>query len=230
MLAGCDPFSTKSFTPKPGEVASFQGPSRAGDSISFRVTESLWNAESNSSAGQLARKRVTFIFKGDTAVGGDTLRAYSMLVTDEASHALIEQSLRMLRVGADGLELRLPGNGGGARFFPMKIAASAADSAAFRALPPLFAAGMDWSSPMGSLNVTRSVEGTDTLDAGGGLEEAWRVAETVFDQGRTLARGRYWYGASGLLKAEQTWDEFDWRDDTGGVAGKAGLRRDLERL
>jgi hypothetical protein len=228
LFAGCDPFSTKPISSKPSEVSSLQDAAKVGDSVVFRVTESLNNAASGALLQTLASKRVVFTRAKDTTVGGVTYRAYSMGVTDDVSKALLEKSIRLLR-REDGVELRLPGGGGGARFFPLKIAAS--DTAAFRALPPLFASGTEWDATLGTLQVTRAVDGEDTLNAGAGLEESWRVAETVSDGGRAVAHGHYWYGSSGLLKAEQTWDEFDRRDESGAAAGpKPVLRRALERL
>lgn len=229
LFAGCDPFSTKSFVSKPGEVTAFQGPEKSGDSVVFHVRESLIEAGTGSEISRLADKRVSFVLIGDTLSGADTLRLYRMRVTDEAAKALIEESTRALRVSSQGVELRLQGQGGGARFFPMKVAA-AADSGSFKALPLLFAEGLEWTADLGIFKVTRNIEGTDTIDTPGRLEETWRVAETVADGDRVLARGAFWYGASGLLKAEQTWDDFDRRNDAGASAGKAVLKRALERL
>jgi hypothetical protein len=57
------------------------------------------------------------------------------------------------------------------------------------------------------------------------------------DDSRVASSGKYWYGASGLLKAQQSWDDFDWRGGNGAPA-RAGersvaavsLRRSVVRL
>jgi hypothetical protein len=231
LLFGCDPFSTRSLAFKPSDVRALQGPTHPGDSAVFRVRESLFDPKRGVDISLQADKRVTFVFLKDSAEGGDTLKAYTMRVTDFRGGALIEQGLRLLAL-RDGVELRLPGRGGAARFFPMKVSATAEDSGGFQALPPVFAGGLAWSGPLGIFAVTREISGVDTLDFGGHLEESWRVAEKVMDGTKLAAHGDYWYGASGLLKAVETWDDFDYRNNAGAAVlpGRPALRRVLERL
>jgi hypothetical protein len=69
----------------------------------------------------------------------------------------------------------------------------------------------------------------DTLGYRGRLEESWRIDETVRDASRVLSRGFYWYGATGLLKGEQSWS-LDARDAAGALSGLRELRRVLVRL
>jgi hypothetical protein len=91
---------------------------------------------------------------------------------------------------------------------------------------------------MGIFTVQRLQTSVDTLDYRGHSEEAWGISESVLDGNRIVATGKYWYGASGLLKAEQSWDDFDWRGGNGAPPAKSqgpaeqavALRRTLERL
>jgi hypothetical protein len=85
--------------------------------------------------------------------------------------------------------------------------------------------------------VERAQSAVDTLSYRGTLEEAWVISESVMDGNRVVSSGKYWYGASGLLRAEQSWDDFDWRDENGDPAGSRGgsavavsLRRSVARL
>lgn len=231
LLSGCELFSTREFSPKPADVATLQGLSRPGDSVAFRVTESLQDAGAPRPTKILARKRVRFTLLGDSSIGGETWRAFAMRISDENGGAILEDGVRLLRVGP-GLDLHAPAGdatpGGGARFYPMKVAA--AGDSAFKALPPLFADGLEWEDSLGILKVTRNIEGTDTLAFQGRLEESWRVAEKVYDGARVLSNGDYWYGASGLIRASQTWGGFEGRANDGSAIAKASLRRDLERL
>jgi hypothetical protein len=91
---------------------------------------------------------------------------------------------------------------------------------------------------MGVLQVRRTQTSIDTLTYHGRSEESWGVDEAILDGVHPLAAGKYWYGASGLLKAELVWTGFGWRDANGSVPAKATdgsdaeteLRRSLERL
>jgi hypothetical protein len=90
---------------------------------------------------------------------------------------------------------------------------------------------------MGIFTVQRVQTAVDTLTYQGRSEEAWVIAESVLDGSRVASSGRYWYGASGLLKAEQSWDDFDWRGEDGAPARAQGgtpvavsLRRSVVRL
>ena len=89
--------------------------------------------------------------------------------------------------------------------------------------------GSAWTQPRGALEVDRAVERLDTRRVGKRLEESWRVGETVRDGATVLARGRFWYGASGLVKGEQAWP-FQGRAADGSALPESELRRKLERL
>jgi hypothetical protein len=160
-----------------------------------------------------------------------------MRIRDDSSGQLVEESQRRVHFTSQGVEL--PGvTGGSARYYPLKTAASAgADSDTFLALPSLLIEGWNESTTMGVFTVQRTQSAADTLGYRGRFEEAWVIAESVRDGSREASSGRYWYGASGLLKAEQTWDDFDWRGEDGsralsggGNAGAVSLRRSVLRL
>ncbi len=145
-----------------------------------------------------------------------------------------------MRFTSRGVEL--PGLASGARYYPVKTASTGAvaapeDGDAFLVLPSLLIEGWNEATTMGIFTVRRIQSDVDTLGYRGHSEEAWVIAESVLDGDRVASSGRYWYGASGLLKAEQSWDDFDWRDAEGGPArggsGSAGavsLRRSVMRL
>lgn len=205
-LAGCEFMGTREFSSKPSEARSLPGFSKPGDSAAFRVVESLWEPGRKTASEILAEKRITFTFVKDSADGAENLQVLDMRVTDAESGALLEKSRRVVRPGGAVESL------------------------------PLFAQGLDTEAASGALEVSRRLDGEDTLEYRGRLEESWRVAETVAMGGAALARGTYWYGASGLIKAEQAWEGFEPRGTDGaarpgaGPSGTQALRRSLERL
>ncbi len=229
LLAGCDLFSTREILPKPSEIRSFQGLFHLGDSLTFSVKESLRESGATTDKQVLSDRRLVFAYKGDSTVGGETLKVVSLRIIDKATGALVEQSTRLLRFSADGLLLESSQPGGGARFFPLK-AAAVQDTTLHLALPALFSEGWSAKQSLGALNVRRELTGSDTLDYQGHSEASWKISETVRDGDSALVQGSYWYGASGLLKAEQTWPDFGWREADASIPGKVDLFRKLERL
>jgi hypothetical protein len=242
LLSGCELFSTREFRPKPSEIRILPGLAHAGDSIAFRATESVWRAGASAPEKALSVRRIVFTFAKDSLSGADTLKVLTLRVVEESTGVVVEQGRRLVRFSSQGVVLPGTATGGGARFFPLKAAApgpsAAADSDGFLALPALLIEGWSESVPMGILEVKREQTSVDTLAYQGRSEEAWGIAETVVEGGTILATGKYWYGASGLLRAEQTWDDFGWRGDNGApppksqgpAAQKVSLRRALERL
>lgn len=240
-FAGCDLFSTREFRPKPSEIRVLPGLSKVGDSVAFRATEAVWIADASSPEKTLSRRRLIFAFEKDSIAGADTLKLLALTVREDSSGALVEQGRRLVRFGAQGISLSGGETGGGARWFPLKTAASGnpvVDTGTFPALPALLIEGWSETVFLGILTVKREQTTVDTLSYRGHSEEAWGVSETVLDGTRQVAKGRFWYGASGLLKAEQTWEGFGWRGDNGSPPAKSGgsagqpvsLRRTLERL
>jgi hypothetical protein len=239
-LAGCDLFSTREFRPKPSEIRVLPGLAKIGDSVSFRAIEAVWLSGAEAPEKVLSRRRLTFAFEKDSLAGGDTLKLLALTVREDSSGILVEQGRRLVRFGSQGVSLSGGESGGGARWFPLKAAAAGnpIDTGSFPALPALLIEGWGETAFLGILTVKREQTSVDTLAYRGHSEEAWGISETVFDGSRTLATGRYWYGASGLLKAQQTWEYFGWRGDNGAPPAKSGsvanqpvsLRRSLERL
>ncbi|MEO7424487.1 MAG: hypothetical protein ABI036_04820 [Fibrobacteria bacterium] len=237
LLWGCDLFSTREFIPKPTEIRSLAGLVEPGDSVAYRVREILWNASQGSLLKTLSRRRLIFSLLADSADGGDSLKLLSLRILDDSSGALLETSVRSVRFSEEGIRLQADSSGGGARFFPLKAAATAskastaaADGADFRALPGLLVQGWNELAGMGILTVRREQVSVDTLKYQARLEEAWGIRESVLDGDSLMASGMYWYGVSGLLKADQTWPGFDWRDGNGSKPAVVELRRALERL
>lgn len=245
LLWGCDLFSTREFRSKPSDIRTLKGLSRIGDSVAFRATESVWKAGASSPEKILSRRRLVFTFLGDSLRGGDTLKVLSLRISDDSLNLQVEKTVRLVRFTGDGVVLEGTTIGGSARYFPLKtssqeaVPSQPADSLAFPALPALLVEGWSDSRSMGILEVKRRQTSVDTLDYQGHSEEAWGVSETVLDGRTVIARGTFWYGASGLLRAEQTWTGFGWRSDNGavplnadanGVLPQAELRRVLERL
>jgi hypothetical protein len=241
LLSGCDLFSTREFRSKPSDILVLPGLSRAGDSVTFLATEALWRAGAKSPEQVLAKRRATFVFGKDSLDAGDTVKVLTLRIRDDSSGRLVEETQRLVRFSSQGVEL--PGvAGGSARYYPVKTAATGAiaaagDSDAFLALPSLLIEGWNETTSMGLFTVRRSQAAIDTLGYQGHSEEAWVIAESVLDGDRAASSGKYWYGASGLLKAEQTWDDFDWRGADGSPAGNQGgstaavsLRRSVVRL
>jgi hypothetical protein len=229
LFAGCDFFSTREILPKPSDIRSFQGLSKAGDSLAFRVTESLRAPGASTDKQVLSKRKLTFTFQGDSLVGGDTLKVVALRISEDPSGYVLEQSVRLLRFSADGLLFEGAASGGGARFYPLKTSA-VQDTAIYLALPAVFSEGWSLTQAMGVLNVRRDLSGSDTLPYHGHSEVSWKIAESVMDADSVLAKGQYWYGVSGLLKAEQTWPDFDWREANASSPGAVDLHRGLERL
>ena len=230
LFAGCDFFSTREILPKPSDIRSFQGLVNRGDNLGFRLTESVRESGAKVDKEVLSNRRLVFTFQGDTLVAGNTLKIVSLRVTEFPSGVVLEDTRRLLRFSTDGLLLAGPVVGGGARFYPFKAGASA-DTTAYLALPAVFSEGWTAQQAMGLLKVGRTLSpSTDTLPYLGHSEITWQILETVSDGAFTIARGQYWYGASGLLKAEQTWPDFGWREANASIPGKVDLHRVLERI
>lgn len=243
LLLGCDLFSTSEFRSKPTEIRSLPGLAQAGDSIAYRVTESLWDPSAQATRKILSRRRMVFAFAGDSLSGSDTLKLLTLSVYDDSTGLLVEKSARYVRFTAEGIVVASAALGGGARYFPLKAsapavpasasgpAASAApDTTAFPTLPALLVQGWSEERALGVLTVRRRQTSIDTLKYQGHLEEAWGIRETVLDGDAVLGEGLFSYGVSGLLKADQIWNGFGWRDENGAPSGTVALRRALERL
>ena len=242
LLGGCDLFSTREFVPKPRDIRPLQGLFRPGDSLVYRVTESLRDAEGKAEIASLAKKRLRFLCLRDSLRGAggvvETLKVISIRITDDSSGILLEDGLRFLQFGGEGVLLENPGSGGGARFHPLKVSAQPESQAlaqsspqdAFLALPAVFTAGREWRQPMGVLEATRELVEVDTLSYRKRLEEAWRVSETIRRGDQVLSQGDYWYGVSGLIRADQAWGGFDMRSENAEGGEPAELRRKVERL
>jgi hypothetical protein len=253
LLWGCDLFSTREFRPKPSELRTLSGLSRVGDSLAFLVTEALWRPGAASAQQTLSVRRMVFRMAGDSLDAGDTLKILELAVRSDSTGELLESARRLVRFSSQGVILEGTATGGSARIFPIKVSAASAtsasseasllsaaaiDSTSVFALPALLVEGWDETRAMGILQVRRVQTSIDTLTYHARWEEAWGVSETIMDGNTPLASGKYWYGASGLLKAELVWAGFDWRDANGSVpAGAASgsdaepeLRRSLVRL
>jgi hypothetical protein len=235
LLGGCDFFSTREFAPHPGEVRAFSGLLDRGDTLSYRVTESLSDPAGGKAAQALSRRLLRFSRAPEADQPGDGWTSVHVRIGDESTGVVEEEGLVLMRLDGSGVAFADPaGDGtatrppGGGRFHPLKVAAMP-DTASFRALPPVFILGADWLQTLGALDVSREVEALDTLSYRGRLEECWRVAEQVLDGPRSLSRGRFWYGSSGLLRGEQAWD-IEVRGSEGGAAQVRELRRELIRL
>ncbi len=240
LLCGCDLFATREFLSKPSEIRALPGLAKAGDSLSFLATESVWRQGASVPEKVFSKRRVRFTLIKDSLDAGDTLKVLLMRVSEDSSGTLLEESRRLVRFASQGVLLPGSALGGGARYFPLKAAAgqAPADSESFMALPSLLIEGWNESVPMGIFTVKREQTSVDTLDFQNRLEESWGIAETVLDSGTSVATGKFWYGASGLLKAEQTWEDFGWRGSNGAppaksegsAAQKVFLKRALVRL
>ncbi|MBW8887874.1 MAG: hypothetical protein JF616_08975 [Fibrobacteres bacterium] len=226
LLSGCDLFSTREFRSKPSDIRVLPGLAQAGDSVAFLATEALWRAGGQVPEQVVSKRRVTFFFGKDSIDGGDTVKVLTLRIREDSSGQLVDETRRLVRFTSEGVEL--PGvAGGAARYYPLKTAATAAvtapgDSDAFLVLPSLLIEGWNETTSMGLFTVNRTQTVVDTLGYRGHFEEAWVIAESVLDGDRVASSGKYWYGASGLLKAEQAWDDFDWRGTDGNPARSEG--------
>lgn len=242
LFWSCDLFSTREFSPKPTEIRSLTGLVKAGDSVAYRVRESLWGASQGSVGKPLSARRLVFSLLGDSLDNGDSLKLLSLRILDDSTGALLETSVRSVRFSRDGIRLQSAVSGG-PRFFPLKAGASQTASAAattlaavpaagaeFTALPALLVQGWNELADLGILTIRREQVSVDTLKYHGRLEEAWGIRESVLNGDSLVSHGMYWYGVSGLLKADQTWPEFEWRDENGTKPDAVELHRDLERL
>jgi hypothetical protein len=241
LLWGCDLFSTRELRSKPTELRTLSGLSRLGDSIAFLATESVWKPGGAAAQQVLSVRRLVFTLAGDSVESGDTLKMLDLAVRSDSTGELLESARRLVRFSSEGVILEGTATGGSARFFPLKasaLAATAGDSTSVFAFPSLLVEGWGEVRAMGILQVRRLQTSIDTLTYHGHLEEAWGVTETIVDGINILANGKYWYGASGLLKAELVWTGFGWRDANGSVPALAAggsdaemeLRRYLVRL
>lgn len=255
LLWGCDLFSTREFRSKPSEIRSLSGLRRAGDSISYLSTESLWKTGAAAPEAILSSRRLVFILDGDSLDGGDTLKRLTLRIRNDSTGAILETDSRLVRFSSQGVVLEGAATGGASRFFPLKVSgvaasaetgvaasaetplsAAAPDSMAVLALPGLLVEGWTESRNLGILTVTRKQESLDTLAYQGRDEEAWVIRETVEAGSAPLSTGDYWYGASGLLRIEQAWPGFGWRSENGAVPAdaadgdSAGTRLELRRI
>jgi hypothetical protein len=239
LLTGCDFFSTRDILPKPSDIHSFQGLFNPGDSLFFRVTESLREAQNEADQQVLSKRILTFTFLGDSVVDGKRLKLIALKVLEQPSGIVIERSRRLLDYSGEGLILVSPDIDGSIRFFPFKSASNSnkADTTAYLALPVVFFQGWSASQSVGLLEINRRLaSSTDTLSYLDHSEATWQVEEIVSDRGYPLVHGKYWYGASGLLKVEQTWPNFGWREANAANlaadlnAKSVDLHRTLERL
>jgi hypothetical protein len=244
-LSACDFFSTRELRPKPTEIRVLPGLERVGDSVAFLATEAVWRAGATGPEQVLSKRRVTFVLRKDSADDPDTLKFLTMRIREDSSGVLLEESQRLVRFTATGVVLS-GAEDGSARLYPIKAAAGSADPAsaaapsdsdAFLALPTLLIEGWSESVSMGVFTVQRTQSAVDTVDYRGHSEETWVISESVLDGSVAAGSGKYWYGASGLLKAEQAWEDFDWRDGNGAPAGAkdgsapaVSLRRSVVRL
>ncbi len=228
LLVGCDFFSTRDILPKPSDIRSFQGFSKAGDSIVFRMTETL--RDSGLVKEALSKRRMVFTLMGDSIVSGDTLKNFTMRVTEDPTGYLLEKSTRLLHFSKEGVLLVVAPEGGGTRFYPLKNSASQ-DTLSTFSLPAILIDGWQPKQKLGILELQRVLSsGSDTLKFKDHSEATWKIFESITDRGLVLAKGQYWYGASGLLKADQTWPGFGWREANASVPGHVDLHRTLERL
>ena len=241
LLSGCDLFNTRELFSKPSDIRVLPGLAQAGDSVTFLATEAIWRAGAKTPEQVLSKRRVTFAFGKDSLAEGDTIKVLTLRIRDDSSGDLVEETQRRVHFTSQGVDL--PGAAGGsARYYPLKTAGPAAasapaDSDAFLALPSLLIEGWNETTAMGIFTVQRIQSAVDTLGYRGHSEEAWVIAESVRDGSHLASSGKYWYGASGLLKAEQSWDDFDWRGEDGapalskdGNTGAVSLRRSVVRL
>lgn len=235
LLTGCDFFSTKDFSPKPARIRAFSDSFKPGDTLAFRVTEYLRAPGTSDQGSDRTGRTLRFTRAPENLQRGGGWTTLALRVTSFPSEALIEEGLCHLRFDDSGLVLKgedstRDGGARDARYFPLKVAAgSALDSGDFLSLPSAFILGASWVQSLGVLTVAREIENTDTLGFKGHLEESWRIAESVRDGDSLLARGSFWYGASGLLRGEQTWP-FETRGADGSIAADRELRRELVRL
>jgi hypothetical protein len=216
--------------------------------VTFLATEAVWRAGAAVPEQVLSKRRVTFAFRKDSLDGSDTLKILAMRIREDSSGALVEESQRILRYASAGVALA-EAQSGGVRYYPVTTAlaksasadsnsaAPASDSDAFLALPTLLIEGWSESVSMGIFTVQRAQSSLDTVAYRGHSEEAWVISESVMDGSRVASSGTYWYGSSGLLKAQQSWDDFDWRGEygeparaQGGSALAVSLRRSVVRL
>lgn len=253
LFWGCDLFSTREFRSKPTEIRSLSGLRHVGDSVSFRSTETIWKSGADAPEKTLSRIRFVFVFAGDSVVGGDTLKKLTLRIREDSSGFILESASRLVRFSSQGAILEGTATGGGARFFPLKAtggtaseasagipaaASATADSASILAIPALLVEGWTETRSMGVLTVARRQVSIDTLDYQGRGEETWVIRETVGDGTAPLSTGDFWYGASGLLRVEQSWSGFGWRSENGTAPAKGEdggpaafeLRRSVVRL
>ncbi len=229
-LAGCDFFSTREVLQKPLEIQSFAGLFTKGDSLRFRSTESLVRHGTDSVQEVLSKRRLVFKYLGDSTVDGKSLKILSLNIFEEPSGILIESTDRLMQFSGEGLFLTSGSNGGGARFYALKRAASA-DTTTYLALPNVFSQGWKAEQNIGELNSVRSLSADqDTLLFAGHGEVTWKLLEKIFDRGIEISNGKFWYGESGLLKVEQTWPNFEWHDTNALLLGSVDLFRHLERI
>ena len=206
--------------------------------------KSVWKSGSAAPEKILSSLRFVFVLAGDSVDGGDTLKKLTLRIREDSSGLILESTSRLVRFSSQGVILVGTATGGGARYFPLKVAggtaaqssadasaADATDSASILALPALLVEGWTETRAMGVLTVTRRQVSLDTLDYQGRGEETWVIRETVGDGTAPLSTGDYWYGASGLLRVEQAWTGFDWRSENGAVPAKAdGWRSRRNRI
>jgi hypothetical protein len=237
LAAGCELFSTKEFSRKPSEIRPFAEGFTRKDTVSFRLVEALSDPAGGKQETVLAVRILRFAKAPDSLQTRPGWTALSVNTVSDPAGTYADQGLCWIRYDSAGVTLRAADSSsagsGTARYFPLKASASAApagaDTSEFLVLPTAFEPGAEWVRMAGILEVARALEETDTLDYAGHLEESWRVSETVRGGGAVLSRGTFWYGATGLLKGEQSWT-FAGRAADGSPSAPRELRRRLVRL
>jgi hypothetical protein len=186
LLWGCDPFSTRPFEPRPGNLRPVSDTFADVPNRSFLWTEGVEGGQPDS-AKVLRQFLLHVEDRGDT-VAGRTLRQLVFSTADRSAlpaSAASALGFEVSRLYLDSVAIPDPG-----------------PDLPFPERPEI---GWSVSRQIGALRFERTLSGVDTLSAGRGLVEAWVFAETARWDDQIVATARYWLGNRGLLRMRSEW-------------------------
>jgi len=232
-IFNCGDEPTKApFVSKPEELNSFKARFDSLGSLEYKLEESLLSAASKSGTPKLInKKKISFQMLGDTIIGVDTLTRIKMEVLNWITGD--KEFGRQFLAGFEetSIEVKPLNPSSGPKLFLMKVSqANSEEDGFFRILPLLTLGYGVWSENRGNFLFEREITGLDTIKFDDQRQECWVVNEKVMFNSKKVVSGTFWYGSSGLIKSEQTWEHLDMRSLSGQQQGINKILRTLTML
>jgi hypothetical protein len=204
LMAGCNVFNTQDFIPAQPRTVSLSLLPTQSDTLEYTYSEYL--------TYHLESERDTLIGQGEMRlifVGEDTLQKCSRIRRSTLGTGMLGGRVDTvcLDKGDGGLVLTGFISAGGG-FLPRGKGEDSGAMGQWKLLPPGLEIGNHWYWVAGEVEVSRTLNGIDTLVTGASLSQAWTVAESITRSGSLLSQAQYWFAASGLVQAEWTYPAF----------------------